>query len=127
PNLLDQPERGSPSDQPFLIDVEVLWPMLVEQKQYGFWVAYESKHGKTLSPVHLGLYVRFVNLRSRPLSIVTLGTEFHYGDENWNQLYPINPPGGVFYLPAPDLRQAFRIAFSAGDLLETLRTREVQP
>jgi hypothetical protein len=126
--LLNQPQRRNSPDQPFLLDVEVVWPMLVERKQLGFWVAYESKYGKTLSPVHLGLYVRFVNLQSKPLSIETLGTEFHqFSGENWNQLFPIHPYGGIFYLPAPDLRQAAPVAFSAGDLLETLRTRQIQP
>lgn len=127
PEFLNQQERRNLPDTPFLIDLEVMLPMLVQGKQFGFWVAYQSKQGNTISPVHLALYAQFVNLQSKAVSITKLTAEFRSGEDNWQSLLPIDTNGRTLYFPFEGLHKAAKVTLSAGDLLDIFRTRQIQP
>jgi hypothetical protein len=72
--------------QPFAIEVENS-ALMADSREWtnGFWVAYPTSHGNTLTPAHLALFLRFVNLEGVDTHIASFKVEIKSGNQ-WIKL-----------------------------------------
>jgi hypothetical protein len=115
-----------PVSEPFSIDIKVAFPCM-RDKGIGFWLAYKSKYGDTLSIIPLMLYVQLANLQSIPSTINTLSLEIKTGNNDWQKLYAIHRPGSKVLFPIEGLRKVGRVIFDSGELLDLLNNRAILP
>jgi hypothetical protein len=90
-------EKPQAETQPITIEIENSG-LLSDSRDWGvgFWIAYRSSHGDTISPINLALFLRFVNFRPTPVRIDSFTVEMQSGN-TWIPLIQIRSLGQVIY------------------------------
>jgi hypothetical protein len=115
-----EPEK--PAD-PFLFDLDVWIGNPSRSYEGPFWYAYNSSHGKTLSPIHSLILLRLQNLQSAAAVIASYSVEGEVAPDKWVPLVKMDTLTGVFYATVNNnFKEAMRCDMRNGfDVLLTAR------
>jgi hypothetical protein len=112
--------------KPFSVDIKVAFSCS-RAKDIGFWLAYKSKYGNTVSIIPLMLYMQITNLQSVPATINSLSLVIKPDKKDWQKVYAIHRPGSKVLFPIEGLHDVGRVTFDSGELLDLLNNRAILP